>query len=125
MDKDATGAITAVRGTFAPMDSATKVKATIHWVPAHAAKPVEVHLYDRLFTVPEPDGDKAVDFKTHLNPASLKTVTALVEPSLLAAKPGDRFQFERVGYFTTDPDSQPGAPIFNRTVTLKDSWKSS
>ncbi len=125
MDKDAAGNITAVRGTFAPMDAAIKVKATIHWVPAHAAKPVEVHLYDRLFTVPEPDGDKAVDFKSHLNPNSLKTVTALVEPSLLAAKPGDRFQFERVGYFTADPDSQPGAPLFNRTVTLKDSWKSS
>ena len=123
VEKDAAGKVVAVRGTFAPMTEPIKVKATIHWVPAHMAKPVEVRLYDRLFTVPEPDGDKTVDFKSHLNPDSLKTVTALVEPSLLAAKAGDRFQFERVGYFSADADSQPGAPVFNRTVTLKDSWK--
>jgi glutaminyl-tRNA synthetase len=123
VDKDDAGKITAVRGTFAPMDAAFKVKATIHWVPAHAAKPVDVRLYDRLFNVPEPDGDKAVDFKSHLNPDSLRTLTALVEPTLLDAKPGDRFQFERIGYFCADPDSRPGAPVFNRTVTLKDSWK--
>ena len=123
VDKDAAGNVVAVRGTFAPMDAAIKVKATIHWVPAHAAKPVEVRLYDRLFNVPEPDGDKEVDFKSHLNPDSLKTIQALVEPGLLDAQPGDRFQFERVGYFSADPDSRPGAPVFNRTVTLKDSWK--
>ena len=123
VDKDAVGKVVAVRGTFAPMDAAIKVKATIHWVPARAAKPVEVRLYDRLFVVPEPDGDKEVDFKSHLNPDSLKTIQALVEPSLLEAKPGDRYQFERVGYFSADPDSRPGAPVFNRTVTLKDSWK--
>ena len=123
VEKDAAGKVVAVRGTFAPMTEPIKVKATIHWVPAHMAKPVEVRLYDRLFTVPEPDGDKTVDFKSHLNPDSLKTVTALVEPALLAAKAGDRFQFERVGYFSADADSQPGAPVFNRTVTLKDSWK--
>ena len=73
--------------------------------------------------VPEPDGDKDVDFKSHLNPDSLKTIQALVEPSLLEAQPGERYQFERVGYFSADPDSRPGAPVFNRTVTLKDSWK--
>jgi len=123
VEKDANGAVVAVRGQFAPMTEPIKVKATIHWVPARAAKPVEVRLYDRLFNVPEPDGDKTVDFKSQLNPDSLKTVTALVEPALLAAKPGDRFQFERIGYFTADPDSRPGAPVFNRTVTLKDSWK--
>ena len=123
VDKDAAGKVVAVRGTFAPMDAAIKVKATIHWVPARAAKPVEVRLYYRLFGVPEPDGDKDVDFKSHLNPDSLKTIRALVEPSLLEAKPGDRYQFERVGYFSADPDSRPGAPVFNRTVTLKDSWK--
>ena len=123
VDKNADGSLSAVRGTFAPMDAALKVKATIHWVPAHAAKPVQVRLYDRLFNVPEPDADKTVDFKSHLNPDSLKTVQALAEPSLLAAKPGDRFQFERIGYFAADPDSLPNAPVFNRTVTLKDSWK--
>jgi glutaminyl-tRNA synthetase len=105
------------------MPASSPAPASRRTPPAHAAKPVEVRLYDRLFNVPEPDGDKAVDFKTLLNPDSLRTVTALVEPSLLAAVPGDRFQFERIGYFTADPDSQPGAPVFNRTVTLKDSWK--
>ncbi len=123
VEKDAGGRVTAVRGRFAPMAAAVKVKATIHWVPAHAAKPVEVRLYDRLFNEPAPDGDKDVDFKSHLNPDSLKTVQALAEPGLLAARPGDRFQFERIGYFSADPDSLPGAPVFNRTVTLKDSWK--
>ena len=73
--------------------------------------------------MPEPDGDKNVDFKSHLNPDSLKVVQALVEPCLAEAKPGDRFQFERIGYFYAEPDSRPGAPVFNRTVTLKDSWK--
>ena len=122
VDKAPDGTVTAVRGRFAPMTEKVKVKATIHWVPADAA-PVEVRLYDRLFDVPEPDADKDVDFKTHLNPDSLKTATALVEPSLLAAAPGDAYQFERIGYFAADPDSRPGAPVFNRTVTLKDSWK--
>ena len=64
-----------------------------------------------------------MDFKSHLNPDSLKVVQALVEPCLAEAQPGDRFQFERVGYFHAEPDSRPGAPVFNRTVTLKDSWK--
>ncbi len=123
VEKDAAGQVTAVRGTFAPMDAAVKVKATIHWVPAHAARPVEVRLYDRLFNVPEPDGDKDVDFKSHLNPDSLQVVRALVEPGLAEAKAGDRFQFERVGYFYAEPDSRPDAPVFNRTVSLKDSWK--
>ena len=124
VEQDAAGNVTAVRGRFDPMDAPIKVKATIHWVPAHAATPVEVRLYDRLFNVLEPDADKNVDFKTHLNPNSLQVVQALVEPSLLAVQPGDRFQFERIGYFYAEPDSRPGAPVFNRTVTLKDSWKS-
>ena len=123
VEKDAAGRIVAVRGRFDPMDAAVKVKATIHWVPAHAAKSVEVRLYDRLFNVPEPDGAKDVDFKSHLNPDSLKTVQALVEPCLAGANAGERFQFERIGYFYAEPDSRPGAPVFNRTVTLKDSWK--
>lgn len=122
-EKDAAGNITLIRGCFTPMNQPVKVKATIHWVPAQAARPIEVRLYDRLFTVPEPDADKNVDFMTHLNPDSLQTVQALAEPSLLAAQPGDRFQFERIGYFYAEPDSRPNAPVFNRTVTLKDSWK--
>jgi len=123
MEKDEAGTVTSVFGQFTPMTEKVKVKATIHWVAAHAAKPVEVRLYDRLFSVPEPDGDKTVDFKTHLNPDSLKTIQALVEPSLLSTETGQPVQFERVGYFAADPDSQPGQPVFNRTVTLKDSWK--
>jgi len=123
VEKDAAGKVTTVRGRFDPMEAAVKVKATIHWVPAQAAKTVEVRLYDRLFNVPEPDGDKDVDFKTHLNPNSLQVVQALVEPCLAEAQAGDRFQFERIGYFYAEPDSRPGAPVFNRTVTLKDSWK--
>ncbi len=122
VEKDADGRIVALHGTFNPMSDNLKVKATIHWVPS-SAESVEVRLYDRLFNVPEPDADKDVDFKTHLNPDSLKTATALVEPSLMSAKCGESFQFERIGYFAADPDSKPGAPVFNRTVTLKDSWK--
>ena len=121
-EKGADGRISAVHGTYHPMSDNLKVKATIHWVPS-SAESVEVRLYDRLFNVPEPDADKDVDFKTHLNPDSLSVAQALVEPSLMAAKPGDAFQFERIGYFAADADSNPGAPIFNRTVTLKDSWK--
>ncbi|MDY0148557.1 MAG: glutamine--tRNA ligase/YqeY domain fusion protein [Kiritimatiellia bacterium] len=123
VEKDAAGVLTAIRGTFTPMSEPLKVKATIHWVAAHTAKSVEIRLYDRLFNVPEPDGDRNVDFKTHLNPDSLTVTTAWVEPSLLTATAGDRFQFERIGYFAADSDSQPGAPVFNRTVPLRDSWK--
>ncbi|MBP1590112.1 MAG: glutamine--tRNA ligase/YqeY domain fusion protein [Kiritimatiellae bacterium] len=116
------GTVSALRCRFDPMDAGLKVKATIHWLPADAPT-ATVRLYDRLFNVPEPDADKDVDFTTHLNPDSLKTVTAHVESSLLDTKPGDHWQFERLGYFATDPDSTPTAPVFNRTVTLKDLWK--
>jgi glutaminyl-tRNA synthetase len=88
---------------------------------AHAVD-AEVRLYDRLFSVEAP-GTADEDFRTQLNPRSLETLTgAKVEPSLADAPPGSRFQFERIGYFAVDPDSRPGAPVFNRTVTLKDTW---
>jgi glutaminyl-tRNA synthetase len=112
----------ASRGGSAP--DGRKVKGTLHWVSeAHALK-AEVRLYDRLFNVPTPDGDKEVDFKTHLNPDSLRTVKdCLVEPSLGEAAPESRYQFERLGYFCADRyDSEPRNPVFNRTVTLRDSW---
>jgi glutaminyl-tRNA synthetase len=112
----------ASRGGSAP--DGRKVKGTLHWVSeAHAVK-AEVRLYDRLFNVATPDGDKEVDFKTHLNPESLKIVQeCLVEPSLAGAAPENRYQFERLGYFCADRfDFQPGKPVFNRTVTLRDSW---
>jgi glutaminyl-tRNA synthetase len=80
----------------------------------------EVRLYDRLFTVPEPDA--AGDFKQHLNPRSLEVVAARCEPSLKDARPELRYQFERLGYFTLDKESAPGKLVFNRTITLKDAW---
>jgi len=107
-----------------------KVKGNLHWVSAQQAHMTQVRLYDRLFAHPTPgarrEGDAPElerDFKDDLNPHSLTTVQAAVEPSLKQAQPEDRFQFERHGYFVADlKDSQPGAPVFNRTVTLKDSW---
>ena len=101
-------------------NSNRKIKGTIHWVSAPHAVDAEVRLYDRLFTVPEPDADG--DFKQRLNPHSLEIVAAKCEPSLKDADPGVRYQFERLAYFALDPDSQPGKLVFNRTITLKDTW---
>ncbi|MBA2622141.1 MAG: glutamine--tRNA ligase [Chthoniobacterales bacterium] len=124
--KNEAGEITELRCT-ADLDSKSggptsnrKVKGTIHWVSAAQAVGAEVRLYDRLFTVPEPDADG--DFKAHLNPASLEIVKAKCEPSLANAKAEERYQFERLAYFALDPDSAPGKPVFNRTITLKDTW---
>ncbi|CAM3616240.1 glutamine--tRNA ligase/YqeY domain fusion protein [Corallococcus sp. ZKHCc1 1396] len=127
--KDAAGNVTELRCSYDPAtrggDSpdGRKVKGTLHWVPG-TAPVAQVRLYDRLFSVEQPDRDKEKDFKAFINPASLEVVSdARVEPSLAQANPGDRFQFERLGYFCADAvDSKPGAPVFNRTVTLKDSW---
>lgn len=80
----------------------------------------EARLYDKLFTVPEPDAEG--DYMKNLNPHSLEVVTAKCEPSLGESIPEERYQFERLGYFALDPDSQPGRPVFNRTITLKDTW---
>lgn len=124
--KDAAGKITELHCT-ADLDSKTggatagrKVKGTIHWVSAPHAFDAEVRLYDRLFTAPEPDADG--DFKKHLNPHSLEVVTAKCEPSLKDAKAELRYQFERLAYFALDKDGTPGKPVFNRTITLKDTW---
>jgi glutaminyl-tRNA synthetase len=97
-----------------------KVKGTIHWVSAAHAADAEVRLYDRLFTVPEPDA--AGDFKSFINPHSLEVVTAKCEPELTKARPEERYQFERLGYFALDPDSTPEKQVWNRTITLKDTW---
>ena len=128
--KDGNGEITELHCTIDPDSKAggstagRKIKGTIHWVSAEHAVNTEVRLYDRLFTVEEPDGDKeGRDFTTFINPNSLEVVNAKMERSLGEAKPGSRFQFERTGYFFVDPkDSAPGKPVFNRTVTLKDAW---
>ncbi len=110
------------RGGSAP--DGRKVKGTIHWVSARHGAQVRVNLYDRLFAVEDPEADKERDFMEFLNPASLTVLTnCRVEPSLLAAAPGSRFQFERNGYFYADHKlSTPGAPVFNRIVALRDSW---
>jgi len=97
-----------------------KVKGTLHWVSARHAVDAQVRLYDRLFTVAEPDADG--DFKRHLNPHSLETTVAKCEPSLQHADPALRYQFERLAYFALDKASAPGKPVFNRTITLKDTW---
>jgi hypothetical protein len=111
------------RGGFAP--DGRKVQATIHWVSARHAVNAEVRLYDRLFNVPNPLGeDENVPFTEFINPNSLTIITdCKVEPSVASAKPGDRFQLERVGYFCLDnKDSRPDHLVLNRTVTLKDTW---
>ena len=126
VEKDDNGAITAVRCTY-DRDTLTggpaadrKVKGVIHWVSTRHCVPAEVRLYDRLITVPNPAGD---DWKSFLNPASVEILTgAVVEPSLAAANPEKRFQFERQGYFCVDPDSTPGSLVFNRTIGLRDTW---
>jgi glutaminyl-tRNA synthetase len=124
--KDADGNVIELRCT-ADLDSKSggatsnrKIKGTIHWVSAPQAIDAEVRLYDRLFTVPDPDADG--DFKAHVNQNSLEVVAAKCEPSLADADPTVRYQFERLGYFALDPDSKPGKLVFNRTITLKDTW---
>ena len=111
----------ATRGGDAP--DGRKVKATLHWVAASTAVDGEVRLYDRLFTVADPSDDEGKDWRTFLNPHSLDRVQGCkLEPSLASLPEGSRVQFERLGYFCVDPDTAPGAPVFNRTVTLKDAW---
>ncbi len=128
--KNEDGEIVELRCTYDPQTrggttpDGRKVKATIHWVSAAHALPVEVRLYDRLFNVENPGLEKdGVDFKTYLNPNSLEiNDNAWVEPSLQNAAPGERFQFERLGYFCADSRRSRGRLVFNRTATLKDSW---
>ncbi len=127
--KDGSGEIVELRCTYDPATrggnapDGRKVKATIHWVSAPHAEAATVRLYDRLFTVEDPDGS-GDDLLSLLNPDSLQTIEgAMVEPSLATARAGERFQFERLGYFCVDPDSTPGHQVFNRSVTLKDAWQ--
>jgi len=130
--KDSAGNITELHCTYDPatrggnIPDGRKVKGTIHWVSAKHAIKAEVRLYDRLFNVANPTADKNVDFKTHLNKDSLVILPkCFVEPDLAKSKPEDKFQFERLGYFCADYDTTPQKLIFNRTVTLKDSWAKS
>jgi len=124
-----TGEIMELRCTYDPetksgMSQANrKVKGTLHWVSAAHAIPAEVRLYDHLFVKENPEDEEDGDFKINLNPKSIEVVaSALVEPDLAKAGPGKRFQFLRQGYFCVDPDSSPGHLVFNRIVSLKDTW---
>jgi glutaminyl-tRNA synthetase len=125
--KDASGQIVELRCTYDPAtrggdpSDGRKVKATLHWVSAAHAVTAEVRLYDRLFNAEMPGGGG--DYRKDLNPASLEVVRdARIEPGVAGAAPGTRYQFERLGYFCVDPDSRDGPLVFNRTVTLKDTW---
>ena len=128
--KDDSGMITEIICSYDPKsksgsgseESQRKVKGTLHWVSTADALSIEVRSYDRLFQEEAPDQDKSVDFKTHLNPNSLSSLTGFAEPSLLTAKPGDRFQFQRLGYFVVDGDSTKEQLVFNKTVGLRDNW---
>ena len=131
VEKDENGEITTIFATYDPKsksgsgteESLRKVKGTLHWVSAKHALPVEVRIYDRLFTTPQPDAEKETDFMEFINPESLKTVMGFAEPSLANAEIGQPYQFQRIGYFTKDKDSTAGKLVFNRTVTLKDGYK--
>jgi len=130
--KDSTGNITEIHCTYQEdtrsgrPNSNKKVKGTLHWVSAAHAVPVEVRLYDRLFASETPENvEEGHDFKENLNPDSLKVITAFAEASVINAKAGERFQFERLGYFCVDPDTTNKRIVFNRTVALKDPWTKS
>jgi glutaminyl-tRNA synthetase len=128
--KDSNGAIKEVHCTYDPESlsgsgteaSQRKVKGTLHWVSEPHALKAEVRVYDRLFMHESPDTDKEVDFMSYLNPESLHRVEAYIEPSLSSSKPGDHFQFQRLGYFVVDQDSTSDRLVFNKTVGLRDNW---
>ena len=128
--KDDNGNIVELHCTYDPetkggnAPDGRKVKGTIHWVSASHGAPVEVRLYDHLFSKMDPNEvEEGQDFLSNLNPNSLEVIEAIVEPSLTESEPGEKFQFERLGYFCADSkDSTKGKPVFNRTVTLRDTW---
>jgi glutaminyl-tRNA synthetase len=127
--KDEKGEVIEVYAEYDPLtksgmpESNRKIKGTLHWVSVEQSLPAEVRIYDRLFTVENPSEEKDRDFHELLNPNSLTVLTnCRVEKILENAKPYDHFQFQRLGYFNLDPDSKNGKLIFNRTVSLKDSW---
>lgn len=127
--KDSSGNIIELHCTYDPASKGgnspdgRKVQGTIHWVSAQHAIKTQIRLFDRLFTKENPDDvAEGQDWKSSINPESMKVTQGFVEPSLARAKPLDKFQFERMGYFTVDNDSKPGALVFNRTTTLKDTW---
>lgn len=128
--KDNKGNITEIICSYDPESksgsgteaSKRKVKGTLHWVTQKDSLPAKVNIYDRLFNVSSPDQIQDKDFKSFINQNSLKTLTGRVEPGIIKAKPGDQFQFQRMGYFVLDKDSTQGNLIFNKTVGLRDTW---
>ena len=130
VEKDeATGEIVEIRSTYDPKtrggtsSDGRRVRGTSHWVSAEHCLDAEVRIYDHLFLKEDPsDLPDGGEFTDNLNPDSLRTITAKVEPSLAEAEPGEHFQFLRTGYFCADLDSTPATPVFNRTVALRDSW---
>jgi glutaminyl-tRNA synthetase len=127
--KGADGEVTELRCTWdegsrgGDAADGRKIKGTIHWVGAAEAMDAQVRLYDQLFLADDPmDVPEGQDWRLGISKDSLEVVNAKLEPSLAGAGPGERFQFERTGYFAVDPDSKPGSPVFNRIVGLKDSW---
>lgn len=128
--KDGDGNITELHCSYDPetfggnAPDGRKVKGTLHWVSAQHAIPAEVRLYDHLFKTEDPeDVPEGEDWMININQEALQVVTAMLEPDLASAKPYDRMQFLRHGYFMVDPDSTPERPIFNRTIGLRDTWK--
>ena len=129
LKKDETGNIVEIYAEYDPLtksgmpDSNRKVKGTLHWVSVAHCLTAEVRLYDRLFSVENPGEEKDLDFRDLLNPDSLKILSGCkIEKELENARTLENFQFQRLGYFNLDPDSKPGKPVFNRTVSLKDTW---
>ena len=128
--KDADGNITEIHCTYdtdsksgsGTEASLRKIKGTIHWVSIQHAAEAEIRIYDRLFTHEAPDADKDVDFKEYINPKSLEVIKGYLEPSLKEAKAGERYQFQRLGYFCVDPDTSSDNIVFNKTVGLRDTW---
>jgi len=131
VEKDENGEITTIFATYdeksksgsGTEESLRKVKGTLHWVSAQHAIPVDVRIYENLFTVEQPDAEKDVDFLSFINPESVKTIQGFAEPNLKEVAVGEPLQFQRIGYFTKDQDSTDTNLVFNRTVTLKDSYK--
>ncbi|MEK9612291.1 MAG: glutamine--tRNA ligase/YqeY domain fusion protein [Flavobacteriaceae bacterium] len=128
--KDSDGTITEVICTYDPKSksgsgsesSQRKVKGTLHWVTQNKSLKARIRLYDRLFNASAPDQDKDIDFKSHFNENSLREIYAYVEPTLADSQPGESYQFQRMGYFVTDPESTPDHLVFNKTVGLRDNW---
>jgi glutaminyl-tRNA synthetase len=127
--KDDNGEVIELRCSYDPEtgggnlpEGRKKVKGIIHWVSTAHGLPVEIRVYDRLFNTANPAGDKQVDYRDHLNPESLEVLEGLVEPSLAGAAEGAAYQFERLGYFCVDKETSVDRPVFNRIVTLRDTW---